>query len=63
MSGSVIAMPTSTSPDASFGSQSCFCRSVPPTSSARARISQRVSRLPAISDAADSSSVSTTIVR
>ncbi len=63
MSGSVTPMPTSTSPVASFGSHSRFCSSVPPSSSARVRISERVSRLPAMSDAADSSSVSTIIVR
>ena len=52
-----------TSPDAMRGSHVARCSSVPPCVSARVRISERVIRLPATSDAADSSSVRTTIVR
>ena len=47
-----------TSPEASFGSQCCFCSSVPPPISALARISGRVISEPAAaSEARESSSV------
>ena len=63
-SGSVTPIATSTSPEASFGSHSSFCASVPPVCSAWARISGRVCSDPAApSEAADSSSVITTIGR
>ena len=52
------------SPLASLGSHSCFCRSVPPMTSARVRISGRViSEPPAPSEPRESSSVATTMAR
>ncbi len=55
-------MPTIRSPEAISGSQRSFCSSVPPASSALARISGRVMSDPAAaSDARDSSSVVITI--
>ena len=51
-SGSVTATAAITSAVASFGSQSCFCSSVPPLTRARVRISGRViSEPPMPSDA------------
>jgi hypothetical protein len=56
--GSVTDTPTITSPEAIFGSHSRFCASVPPWSSALARISGRVISDPAAaSEARESSSV------
>ncbi len=64
MSGSVTEMPAMISPEASFGSQCCFCSSVPPPRSAFARISGRVISEPAAaSDARESSSVVRIIAR
>jgi hypothetical protein len=64
VSGSVTEMPHISSPAAIDGSHCFFCASVPPLRSALVRISGRVMRLPApASDAADSSSVMTTITR
>ena len=63
-SGSVTEIAAMISPDASRGSHVCFCASVPPASSAFARISGRVISEPAAaSDARDSSSVVRIIAR
>ena len=63
-SGSVTATAAITSPDASLGSHSCFCSSVPPLTRARVRISGRVmSEPPMPSEPRDSSSVATTMPR
>ena len=64
MFGSVTEIAAIISPDASLGSHVCFCASVPPASSAFARISGRVISEPAAaSDARDSSSVVRIIAR
>ncbi len=64
MSGSVTEMPTMISPAAMRGSQSRFCSSVPPWSSALVRISGRVISEPAAaSEARESSSVVRIIAR
>jgi hypothetical protein len=61
-SGSVTATAFMTSPEASLGSHTCFCSSVPPANSARLRISGRViSEPPAPREPQDSSSVATTM--
>jgi hypothetical protein len=63
-SGSVTATAFMISPEASLGSHSRFCSSVPPATRARDRISGRVmSDPPAPSDPHDSSSVATTMAR
>ena len=61
-SGSVTMIPTMSSPLAMRGSHVCFCSSVPPATSARVRISGRVTSEPPMpSEPRDSSSVATTM--